>query len=133
LLAEGRVRRDGQRLTADTFVVPVGAEQGWEAAVFDHFSTVANAIAAKVRRGAGSEAGDTVGGATLTFEIAPGHPLEAEVYGLLARVRKDVNDLWARVAQENQRRAIDEARRVKVSFYFGQNVEETDGPIEEAT
>jgi hypothetical protein len=49
-------------------------------------------------------------------------------------VRKDVNDLWARVAQHNQRHAVDEARKVKVSFYFGQNVEQTDdGVREEAT
>jgi hypothetical protein len=134
LLGEGRVRRDGEQLTADTFLVPVGSEQGWEAAVFDHFSTVANAIASKVRRGAASGTGDVIGGTTLTFEIEPGHPLESEVYGLLARVRKDVNDLWARVAQQNERRPVDEARRVKVSFYFGQNVEETeDEPAEEAT
>lgn len=134
LLSEGRARRDGERLSADTFLVPVGAEQGWEAAVFDHFSTVANAIASKVRRGPSSGPTDVVGGTTLTFEIAPGHPNEAEVYGLLARVRKDVNDLWARVAQHNQRHAVDEARRVKVSFYFGQNVEEADDAVrEEAT
>jgi len=122
LLAEGRARRDGERLSADTFLVPVGAEQGWEAAVFDHFSTVANAIASKVRRGASSGPTDVVGGTTLTFEIAEGHPNEAEVYGLLARVRKDVNDLWARVEQRNQKHPVDERHKVKVSFYFGQNV-----------
>ena len=131
LLSEGRVRRDGERLSADTFLVPVGAEQGWEAAVFDHFSTVANAIASKVRRGPTSGPTDVVGGTTLTFEIAPGHPLESEVFGLLARVRKDVNDLWARVEQQNQRSPLDDARKVKVSFYFGQNVEETDDGVRE--
>jgi hypothetical protein len=94
--------------------------------VFDHFSTVANAIASKVRRGAASGPADVVGGTTLTFEVAPGHPHEAEVYGLLARIRKDVNDLWARVEQHNQQHPIDERKRVKVGFYFGQNILEAD-------
>jgi hypothetical protein len=46
-------------------------------------------------------------------------------------VRKDVNDLWARVAQQNQSHPVDEARKVKVSFYFGQNVDETDDGVRE--
>src|SRR3954468_20618314 len=50
LVSEGRVREevDG-KFRADTFLVPVGAERGWEVAVFDHYSAVARAIAAKVR------------------------------------------------------------------------------------
>ncbi|HEX3597394.1 MAG TPA: hypothetical protein VHU80_19940, partial [Polyangiaceae bacterium] len=131
LVAEGRVRRDGATLSAESFVVPVGAEQGWEAAVFDHFSAVASAIAAKVRRGARSDAGDVVGGATLTFEVAPGHPNLDEVYGLLARIRRDVNDVWARVMQHNERHALDEAHKIKVTVYFGQNVNDSDDDVQE--
>lgn len=43
--------------------------------VFDHFSAVARAIAAKVRHGA-SQSGtdDVIGGATLTFELSAAHP-----------------------------------------------------------
>jgi len=126
LIAEGRVRHDGAILSAESFVVPVGAEQGWEAAVFDHFSAAASAIAAKVRRGARSDARDVVGGATLTFEVDPDHPNCEEVYGLLARIRRDVNDLWARVMQYNESHALDEARKIKVTVYFGQNVDDAD-------
>ena len=126
LIAEGRVRHDGATLSAESFVVPVGAEQGWEAAVFDHFSAAASAIAAKVRRGARSDARDVVGGATLTFEVDPDHPNCEEVYGLLARIRRDVNDLWARVMQYNESHALDEARKIKVTVYFGQNVDDAD-------
>ena len=126
LIAEGRVRRDGPTLSAESFVVPVGAEQGWEAAVFDHFSAVASAIAAKVHRGARSDAKDVVGGATLTFEVAPDHPNFEEVRGLLARIRRDVNDVWARVMQHNERHPLDDARKIKVTVYFGQNVDESD-------
>jgi hypothetical protein len=131
LLAEGRVRNTDGRYSAETFLVPVGSELGWEAAVFDHFSAVANAIIAKVRRGTRSDAKDVVGGATLTFEIAPGHPNEKEVYGLLHRVRKDVNDVWARVMQHNEKHPVDEAAKVKVTVYFGQNVEGADEPAPE--
>ena len=126
LVGEGRVRRDGATLSAESFVVPVGAEQGWEAAVFDHFSAVAGAIAAKVQRGARSDAKDVVGGATLTFEVDPEHPNRDEVYGLLARIRRDVNDVWARVMQYNEKHALDEARKIKVTVYFGQNVDDAD-------
>lgn len=133
LVAEGRVRRDGAKLSAETFLVPVGSEQGWEAAVFDHFSVVANAIAAKVRRGPRSVSTDVVGGATLTFEVGPGHPFEKEVYGLLAHVRRDVNDLWARVMQHNEKHPVDEDQKTKVAFYFGQNVEGTEDAVQEET
>jgi hypothetical protein len=127
LIAEGRVREEDERLRAETFLVPVGSERGWEAAVFDHFSAVARAIAGKIRRGAPrSEADDTVGGATLTFEIHPGHPHEHEVLSLLARVRRDVNDLWAKVQVENDRETAPSGARKRVTFYFGQNIEDAD-------
>ncbi len=128
LMADGRIENTNGRLSAETFLVPVGSEQGWEAAVFDHFSAVANAIISKLRRGARSDAKDVVGGATLTFEVAPGHPHEDEVYGLLERVRKDVNDVWARVMQHNEKHPVDDSTKVKVTVYFGQNVERPDDP-----
>jgi hypothetical protein len=80
LIEDGRVKKDGNGagngslLTAASLVVPVGARQGWEAAVFDHYSTVAAAIAAKVNRGPGSQSDDVVGVATLCFEVHADHP-----------------------------------------------------------
>ena len=124
---EGRVRDDRGKFRADTFLVPVGAARGWEVAVFDHFSAVARAIASKVRRGAPqSEADDVVGGATLTFEVSASHPLRDEVRGLLRRVRKDVNELWTRVGEHNEQHPTPEAEKERVTFYFGQNVEESE-------
>jgi hypothetical protein len=127
LLADGRVRwnTQGNALQADVFVVPVGATQGWEAAVFHHFSAVASAIAAKVQRGPGSRADDRIGGATLAFDVCQGHPYEAEVYGLLAKVRTEVNEVWNRVAAHNRSHPIDDSVKVKVGFYFGQNIEQS--------
>lgn len=129
LTADGRVtvtERDGAEvLEASSFVVPVGSEQGWEAAVFDHFSAMARAIATKIRRGRPeSEHADEIGGATLTFEIHAGHPLATEVRGLLRRVRSDVDDLWQRVESHNELHPIPEADRVRACFYFGQSIED---------
>ena len=64
----------------------VGFESVW---VFDHFQAVAKAIAAKLQLGPRSREQDTVGGATLSFDISPGHPLEPAVLGLL---QKDPDD-----------------------------------------
>jgi hypothetical protein len=109
--------------TAETFLVPVDSERGWEAAVFDHFQTVVRAIATKLRVGtARSSHSDVNGGATLTFDIHPGHPHREAVLGLLARVRADVNALWTQVQEHNAESPVPEHEQTQVSFYFGQCV-----------
>jgi hypothetical protein len=65
-----------------------------------------------------------VGGATLGFDIYPGHPHEEEVYALLRTVRGDVNRLWEKVAAHNRENPIPESRKRKVHFYFGQTVQD---------
>jgi len=108
-------------LTAESMVIPVGAEEGWESAVFDHFQAVSAAITSKLRFGrARSHAADTTGGTTLCFEIHRGHPLEAEVLGLLSRMRELTDELWARVAEDNKNNPILEDQVRRVMFYFGQ-------------
>jgi hypothetical protein len=123
LVASEKLTRTEGRLTAKALLVPVGAESGWEAAVFDHFQAVASAIAAKVRAGTlRSDARDQLGGATLTFDVSAAHPLSKEVLGLLARVRVELNELWNRVHQHNAQSPVAEAERIRVRFYFGQSV-----------
>ena len=125
LVANGRIEREpGGKLRAGTLTIPVGSEQGWEAAVLDHFRAVANAIANKVRQGqVRSELSDVIGGGTLSFDLVPGHPFEQQVTQLLDRVRKDVNDLFAQVNAWNRAHTLDDERKFRVWFYFGQNVE----------
>ena len=127
LVAQGIVRKGGDdadpELVAESFVIPVDSTRGWEAAVFDHFSTVAVAIAAKLRARATSHAADLVGGATFTFDVYPGHPFEARVTSLLSGVRAQVDALWEEVASHNKQHPVPDERKNKVSFYFGQNVE----------
>lgn len=129
LVRDGRVVRSAAAanapLRAKVFTVPVGSEQGWESAVYDHFQAVVGAISAKLRtRSVRSTSSDLVGGATLSFDLYPGHPDEREVYGLLGRVRGEVNTLWNRVRARNEARPIDDSERIKVTFYFGQGVDD---------
>jgi hypothetical protein len=131
LVLEGRVTRTGAGETASfsaaTLLVPVDAEHGWEAAVFDHFQTVVRAIGTKVRRGlARSTQADVNGGATLTFAVHEEHPDKEEVLALLHRVRADVNELWNRVHRYNEQHPIVEGTATQVSFYFGQCVTSED-------
>jgi len=116
---EGRIRREQGRIRTEPLIVAVGAEAGWEVAVFDHFQMMCVALAAKLNRGERkARAEDTTGGQTLTFEIDDEHPEREAVLGLLARVRAETNALWARVEAHN--RASPKEERRKVGFYVGQ-------------
>src|SRR5262249_44883437 len=106
-----------------SLVLPVGSSAGWEAALLDHFQAMATAIGAKLRSGTRqSQRGGLVGGTTIHFDVAPGHPFEQEVYGLLKTIRAEVNDLWDRVCKHNSEHPIPDDDVVRVCFYFGQNV-----------
>jgi hypothetical protein len=120
LCADGRVLRQGAELHAQSFEIPVGCEEGWEAAVCDHFRAVATAIAAKLNQGA-SQASDRVGGTTLSFTVHETHPKKDEVYGLLKNFREQAGELWREVADYNRAHSPPSGAD-KVTFYFGQNV-----------
>lgn len=125
---QGRISIDAEgRSIARAMVVPVGAEAGWEAAIFDHFRAVASALATKLRRGSTRSAStDTTGGATLTFEVHPGHPIAPRVLELLHRTRTELNALWREVEDYNAQHPVPEDCMQRVTFYFGQVVEESD-------
>lgn len=122
---EGRVQRDPSTglYRSSSVTIAVGDRAGWEAAVLDHFQGVAKAIAAKVRLGSHADLAGLIGGATLSFDVYRGHPLERDVYGLLASVRQHVNEVWNQLAAYNREHPIPEHEKIKVTFYLGQNVE----------
>lgn len=125
LLEEGRViaedSGDEVRLYGETLTIPIGSSQGWELAIFDHFQAVCTAIGLKLRQGASSSSRtDTVGGATLGFDLYPGHPHEEEVKSLLSRVRNDINEVWERVHAHNVSVNTPEEEKTRAVFYCGQ-------------
>jgi hypothetical protein len=122
LLAAGRVRRDAEgRLAAEEFVVPLGSSVGWEAAVFDHIQAVVQTVCQRLRQTSFGPAPDTVGGSTYTFDIWPGHPLETEVLGQLAKAREAHGELRRRVEAHNAQVGLPPSYRQVVS-YVGQCV-----------
>jgi hypothetical protein len=126
LIREHHLSRDADGALVPTdLVIPVGATEGWEAAVLDHYRAVSAAIATKAAAGRQSTKTDEVGGATLTFSLYPGHPREAAVRSLLATVRAQVNALWEEVTAHAVEHPPAEDD-VKVTFYFGQLVTSPD-------
>lgn len=117
LIASGRVERAANdQLVAPRFVVPLGSSVGWEAAVFDHLQALVQTVCQRLRQSAPS---DLVGGSTYNFDIWPGHPLEDEVKGQLAEMRRRATALRKRVDEHNQSHAL--GRDVqRVTTYMGQ-------------
>jgi DNA-binding PadR family transcriptional regulator len=127
LVRSGRVSELEGRLVSSNVVLPLGAEQGWETAILDHFRTVSVAIATKIRTGfGGAKADDRIGGSTFTFTVTPGHPYEREVNELLKRTRLQAQALWDKVAVHNQEHPPDPEQSTRVSFYLGQVVDMND-------
>ena len=126
LEADARIRRDENgMLIAENVVIPIGAAEGWEAAVLDHFRAVANAIAFKAAGGGKSASADEIGGTTLSFSVYPGHPFEEEVRGLLASVRSRIHELWTKASAHNAEHPVPE-NATRVLFYVGQLVTEAE-------
>jgi hypothetical protein len=125
LVAAGRVQRDAgegdARYRASGFVVPIGAESGWEAAILDHYHALVRTICQKLRAAPESSAADTVGGSTYTFAVWPGHPLREEVLGGLRRFRESLGELRGRVDAHNAAHGVP-AEYEQVVFYGGQSV-----------
>jgi len=121
LLRQGRIAAQGEGFRTDVVSIPVGADHGWEAAVFDHYQAMVTAIGNKVTSPRSLE-GDLVGGATLVFDLHDQHPQRERVYGLLAAVREQVSELWNEVRQHNQQYPVPDDQKQRVVFYFGQSV-----------
>ena len=123
LVAEGRVQRDGERLTAREFVIPLGSSIGWEASVFDHVQAMVQTICQRLQAADASEAlpAQAIGGSTYTFDVWPGHPHYGEVKGLLAAHRASLGDLRKKVEAFNQQTRREDGFE-EVVAYVGQCV-----------
>jgi hypothetical protein len=126
LVAEGRIARtvtgEDVLFQANRLLVPLGSELGWEAAVFDHFHAMVRTVCSKLAGDRRSAATDSVGGSTYTYEVWPGHPLEEEVRGTLARYRATQSELRARVRAYNSGHAAVPGDAYQIVVYGGQHV-----------
>lgn len=102
---EGRVRRDASddtRYLAPSLFVPLAAEGGWEAAVYDHFRSVVRSICAKLAADPAHAAfAKKVGGSTYSFDVDESHPLFDEAMAILGDFRARCSDLRQRVNAYN--------------------------------
>jgi len=131
LVAQGRIEELRGELHSTNFVVPLGSDQGWEAALLDHFRAVAVAIASKVRSGLrGSDEKDRIGGSTFSFTVTSGHPFETRIYELLKVKRLELQALWDDVARYNAAHPPDPNGAVRITFYLGQTLEQADAEHE---
>jgi hypothetical protein len=102
LVADGRVQVDADgSLRARDFVLPLGAAAGWEAAIFDHVQAVVQTICQRLQQLSADEPPQPVGGSTYTFDVWPGHPLEAETKAQLGQLRERLGELRRRVDEHN--------------------------------
>ena len=112
--------REGACYHSPRFDVPVGASEGWEAAVLDHFQSLVSAVCVKLRAGVGG-GDEATGGSTYTLDVWPGHPLENEARGLLSDVREQANGLRDRIDAHNSTHGAP-PELSPVVFYVGQYV-----------
>jgi len=122
LAERGAIDQRGALYWARDFSVLLGDGSGWEAAVFDHIQAV---VQAAIQRLAGDASGVTVGGSTYSFDIWDGHPMQAEVEGLLARFRAEHSALRANVEAHNARVGRPASYR-QIVVYGGQAVLQRD-------
>lgn len=119
---EGRLTRTGDGWTCAEYSVELGESHGWEAAVFDHYQSVVQAICTKLRNGkTRALPADRIGGSTFTYDIWPGHPLEERVYAQLGSMRAEAGALWDELQAFNAEHPRGEVDRV--TFYCGQSVQ----------
>ncbi len=110
------------QLYAERFYIGEGAEEGWEAAIYDHYRAVVRTMCNRLEsEDVREQFRGSIGGSTFTFDVGPGHPMESEVLGLLERLREQCRDLRERVARHNQEHGRS-SRGENVVTYVGQSV-----------
>ncbi len=116
---EQRIERDAGThcYRSSRVVLMLDGEAGWEASMFDHFQAVVRTLCARLR-GEGSSA--STGGSTYSFDVWPGHPLEAQVKNTLRRLRAELGELWERVEAHNRTGTLP-AEYEQITVYAGQS------------
>jgi len=120
LLADGRIERQTNGdLIARDFVIALGSDAGWEAAVFDHLQAVVQTVCQRLQQGSAGAAAAPVGGSTYSFDVWPGHPLEQATKAQLAEMRSRLGALRTEVEAYNRQHGL-AADYQQVVTYVGQ-------------
>jgi hypothetical protein len=119
LTREQRIERDPEThgYRSSRVVLMLDAEAGWEASMFDHFQAVVRTLCARLR---GEGPAGSTGGSTYSFDVWPGHPLEAQVKNTLQRLRDELGELWERVEAHNRSGTLP-AEYEQITVYVGQS------------
>lgn len=129
LVGDGRVQAGAE---PDSFVtkkcvLPLGDSQGWEAALFDHYQAMVQAICVKLAQGRTRASQDDLsGGSTFSYRVWPGHPLYDQVTRGLGEFRQRGIRLRREVADYNRVHDAPEGGTVRVLSYVGQALLEDD-------
>ncbi len=121
---ETRVASDGKtRYKAVAYHIPVDTPEGFEAALWDHFSAMCRAMSKKVRQARYQAVSDeTLGGTTYSFDVPVDSPEFAEIAGFLRDTRTQLERWLAAVQPYLHDREV--ARPVaRITIYAGQMVE----------
>jgi hypothetical protein len=125
LVSENKLREivdeAGTRYAAGECVIGSKDPLGWEAAMFDHYQAMVQALCARLTRGDAEVAAPRGGGSTYTFVIAEDHPLRDEVMGFLNDVRRRAEELRKRVSDHNREHPESIHNPLRVTTYVGQS------------
>ena len=120
---EETIAPDGtRRFRATRYHVPVDTPDGFEAALFDHFSAVSRAMCQKVRLARYSASShERIGGATYAFDVPVDSPEYAEISAFLSETRGRLEG-WLEAVQKYEVRGPEE-QRARITCYAGQMIE----------
>lgn len=130
LVGEGKLQvvndEAGTRYSASECVIPPRDPLGWEAAMFDHYQAMVQALCSRLSASVERDCAAPCGaGSTYTYVVSDGHPLRAEVVGFLADVRRQAEALRKRVADYNREHPEATQRPLRVTTYVGQSAIES--------
>jgi len=125
LVAENKLRTivddSGTRYAAAECVIGVNDPFGWEAAMFDHYQAMVQALCARLTRSENCTNEPREGGSTYTYVISEEHPMRGEVLGFLSGVRRQAEELRKRVVDYNRDHPKVLENPVRVTTYVGQS------------
>ena len=120
VLEETQTRDGIPQFRALGYHIPVDMPQGFEAALWDHFSAVVRSMCQKIRlERFGAQSGELIGGTTYHFDVPRDSEEYREVTAFLGDTRKKFEALLARA--EPYRGA---EGNVRITAYAGQLVED---------